>query len=109
MHWGETEYINRIEILDTGELFLGLEGQGKGMYQYVYREAAGVYWDPTLKGFKSTELREWTPSQWFVHMVEIVRIGVGVRLVLRDAIQWNGISESEKAAIVATELLSKPL
>ena len=103
MSWDktETEYIDRIEILDSGELFLGIEGEGKGMYQYVYREAAGVYWEPTLKGFKSTELKNWTPSQWFFHMVDIVSEGVGVSLVLRDSIQWKGISDLDKAAILA--------
>ena len=99
MSWGETEYIDRIEILGTGELFVGLEGEGKANYQYVYREAAGVYWEPTLKGFKSTELKGWTPAQWFSHIVEVVRMGVGIELLLRDYIQWKGISEEEKALI----------
>jgi hypothetical protein len=99
MSWGETEYIDRIEILDTGEFFLGLEGEGKPDYQFVYREASGVYWEPILKGFKSTALKEWRPSEWFSHMVDIVRIGVGVELVLCDSIQWRGISEEEKALI----------
>ena len=103
MSWDKTEYINRIEILDSGELFLGIESQGKGRYQYVYREGAGVYWEPTLKGFKSTELKDWTPSQWFFHMVDIVRIGVGVSLVLRESIQWKGISDLDKAAILAAK------
>ena len=101
MSWGETEYINRIEILETGELFLGLEGKGKADYQYVYREAAGVYWDPKLRGFKSTELKEWTPAQWFLHMIDIVRMGVGVELVFGESIQWKGITDQDKAVIVA--------
>jgi len=99
MSWGDTECVDRIEILDTGELFVGLEGEGKPDYQYVYREAAGVYWEPMLKGFKSTELKEGTPAQWFLHIVEVVRMGVGVKLLLRDSIQWKGISEQEKALI----------
>ena len=73
------------------------------MYQYVYREAAGVYWDPKLKGFKSTELKDWTPSKWFVRIIEIARIGVGVDLILRDSIRWNGISDLEKETILATK------
>ena len=50
----DSEIINKVEVNDSGELFLTLEGNGKPMYQYVYREAAGVYWDETLHGFKST-------------------------------------------------------
>ena len=99
MNWGETQYIDRIEMLDTGELFLGIANKGDADYQYVYRETAGVYWDPSLNGFKSTQLKEWTSLQWFLHMVEIIRQGVGVRLLLLDTVQWRGISDLEKAAI----------
>lgn len=99
MNWGGTEYIDRIGILDSGELFLGIESDGNPAYQYVYREAAGVYWDQTLKGFKSTELKEWSAAQWFVHIIDIVRTGIGANLVLRDSIQWNGISERDRATI----------
>ena len=107
MDWGRTEYIDRIEILESGELFLGIESDGDPDYQYVYREAAGVYWNPTLKGFRSTELKEWSPAQWFVHMTDIVRTGVGVNLVLRDSIQWKGLSDSEVRAIVATNVATQ--
>jgi hypothetical protein len=102
MNWGKTEYINRIFLLETGELFVGIAGDGNSYYQFVYREAAGVYWDPTLKGFKSTELKGWTPSQWFAHIVHIVRMGIGVQLAFCDPIEWNGISVHEKAAIEGT-------
>jgi hypothetical protein len=83
MNWGCTEYIDRIEILESGELFLGIAGKS----------------DPRVKGFKSTKLIEWTPSQWFFDMVEMVRTGVGVDLILCDSIQWKGISDPEKAAL----------
>jgi hypothetical protein len=42
MSWDKTEYINRIELLDSGELFLGIESEGMEMHQFVYREAAGA-------------------------------------------------------------------
>lgn len=100
MSWEKKEFINRIEILGSGELLLGIEGEGKAMYQYVYREAAGVYWDPVLKGFKSTELKSWTPSQWYFHMIDIVRMGLGVTLIRRDSIHWNRLTDEEKAIIL---------
>lgn len=102
MGWGGTETIDRIEILDSGELFLGLDGKGKSEYQYVYREAAGVYWDPDRRGFKSTELKEWKPSDWFSHIVQIVRSGIGVELRLGESLRWNNISENEKKKILAS-------
>jgi len=98
---GGTENINRIEILPTGELFLGIDGDGHAYYQYIYREAVGVYWEPVLKGFKSTELREWTPAQWYSHMVDIVRIGLGVELRLADKVTWRGVSDVDRTTISA--------
>ena len=59
------ETIQEIVMNDQNELLLRLIGNGKPMYQYVYREAAGVYWDENLKGFKSTPIKEWTVSEWF--------------------------------------------
>ncbi len=93
------ETVNRIEVLDTGELLLGLDGMGKGMYQYIYREAAGVYWDPTLHGFKSTPMKEWSCAQWYKHIVAIARSGLEVELLLSDHVTWSNVPEKEKTEI----------
>lgn len=104
MNWGANEYINRIEILDTGELFHGIESDGKADYQFVYREAAGVYWDSEIKGFKSTELKDGTPSQWFAHIIGIVRTGIGINLVLRESVRWKNVADTKKAVILGINL-----
>lgn len=101
MSWAKTEYIDRIELLHTGELFLGIRGPGHAGYQHVYREAAGVYWDADKAGFKSTELKNWTPSEWYAHMVEIVRSGLGVELVIAEKVDWKRLTESDMRAILA--------
>lgn len=85
-------------MLDTGELFLGIEGQGKPMYRHVYREAAGVYWDETKLGFKSTPMRGWTCYQWYEQIISVVRY-IGVELALAEGVTWSGVSEDEKAEI----------
>jgi len=89
------ETIDRVELLNTGELILGLVGKGNTTYQYVYREAAGVYWDEKYLGFKSTPLREWTCSDWYNHIVTIVRSGLGVELSLAGKVDWVNIPSSE--------------
>lgn len=94
-----SETINRIELLDTGELLLGIEGHGKSMYQHVYREAAGVYWDQSKHGFKSTPINEWSCSQWYKHILEIVRIGFGVELTLSETVVWINVPEQEQKKI----------
>jgi hypothetical protein len=95
----ERETINRVEILDTGELLLGLESQGKSMYQYVYREAAGVYWDEQRHGFKSTPMKEWPCSKWFFQIIGVVKSGLGVELNLGPDITWRNIPAQERAII----------
>jgi hypothetical protein len=93
------EIINRVEVLDTGELLLGLEGQGHPMYQSVYREAAGVYWDQDRLGFKSTPMKERSCPQWFKQIVGVVRSGLGVELILGANVSWINVSEQQKAEI----------
>ena len=93
------EIINRIEVLDTGELFLGLESQGQPMYQHIYRAAAGVYWDQDRIGFKSTPMKERSCSQWFKRMVDTVRSELGVELKLGEKVVWLDVPEQQKAEI----------
>jgi hypothetical protein len=93
------ETFDRVEVLDTGELLVGLAGTGNPSYQHVYRAAAGVYWEPTMRGFKSTPMREWSASRWFSHIVSVVRSEIGVELVPADIISWGGLSETDKGEI----------
>jgi hypothetical protein len=93
------EIINRIEVLDTGELLLGIKGQGNPSYQYVYREAAGVYWDENRKGFISTPMKEWSCSKWLGHIVKTALAVVRVGLRLGSSVSWINISDEQKAEI----------
>jgi len=93
------ESINRVEVLDKGELFLGLESQGQPIYQYIYREAAGIYWDKDRIGFKSTSIKEKSCSQWFKRIVDAVRSGLGVELKLGSNVVWLNIPEQQKEEI----------
>lgn len=78
----DSETISEVEVLDSGELLLVLQSRGKPMYQYVYREAAGVYWDESRHGFKSTPMKKWSCAKWFFHIVGVVRSSLGVELQL---------------------------
>lgn len=95
----DREAVNRIEVLDTGELLLGIEGLGKPVYEYIYREAAGVHWDQSLHGFKSTPMKEWSCAQWYKQIVSVARSGLGVELSLADHVTWSNVPEKEKAEI----------
>jgi hypothetical protein len=95
----DCETINRVEVLDTGEFMLGIEGQGSSMYQYVYREAAGVYWDEGRHGFKSTQMKEWSCSQWCGHIIDIVQSGLGVQLQFGKRITWHNVPDHQRVEI----------
>ena len=93
------ETINRIEVFDTGELFLGLESQGQPVYQRIYRGAAGVYWDQGRDGFKSTPMKDQPCSQWFKRMVDAVRSELGVELKLGTDVIWLNVPSQQKTEI----------
>jgi hypothetical protein len=98
------EVIVSVELMDTRELLLAIAGIGQPFYQYVYREAAGVYWDPGRRGFKSTPLVKWSCSKWFGHIVEIAKQGLGVELVLAAEVTWQGIPEQDRLEIQASAI-----
>ena len=96
----EYEIITHLEITENNELLLQLKSKGKSIYQHVYREAAGVYWDNKLHGFKSTPLKDdWTCSQWFFHIVDITK-SFGVNLQLDKNATWQDISDKDKNEII---------
>ncbi len=76
-----------------------LRGQENPNYQYVYREAAGVYWDENRKGFKSTPMKEWSCSKWFDHIVKTVFVGLAVELKLGSTVSWINIPEEQRNEI----------
>ena len=96
----EREIINSITVNDSGELLLSVESSGKSMYQYIYREAAGVYWDQEHCGFKSTPVTDWSYSKWFSHLVSVVNSGLGVELLLSKQVQWINVPENDQREIV---------
>ena len=91
-----SELINKVEVTANNELLLTLESGGSPSYQHIYREAAGVYWDTKLKGFKSTPIKVWSCEQWFQHIVEVVKSGLNIELKLSDNVTWHGVPDEEK-------------
>jgi hypothetical protein len=89
------EIIKEVLINDKNELLLKILGNGNPTYQYVYREAAGVYWDDKEKGFKSTPIKEWTVSKWFLQISSIVKSCLSVDLVIDEKTRWNKISDTD--------------
>ena len=87
------EIIKEVCLNEDGELFLLLEGEGKSSYQYIYREAVGIYWDSSAKAFKSTELKDWSCTKWFTHIVETLKNTMDLKLVLSPDVIWQNVPQ----------------
>ena len=97
----KTEKISLIEIMPDNQLLLKLVSRGDESYQYIYREAAAVYWDKEKNGFKSSEApKNWTYFQWFLHMKSLISSSMQIEIVIDDSTNWKNISEDLKAQIL---------
>jgi hypothetical protein len=98
----ETSRIVKVAVLEDGRIAVFPESKN-AMYQYVYREAAGVYWNHELGCFISTPPGEWTPQQWYQHIVAIVRTGVGLEMVLTPATKYESKQERFEESITLAD------
>lgn len=96
-----TEIISRVEILDSGELILILESGGDAGYQHIYREAAEVYWDKELKGFKSPKPRQWSYLEKYLHIVKVAG-NCSILLSLNSNAEFQNVPENIKDEILAS-------
>lgn len=97
------EIISEVKVLDSGKLLLALKSGGQDSYQFIYREAAGVYWVKDLKGFVSTEPKKWSYSEWFSYMLDIAK-QIGIQLKLSKETNWVDIPEKERKQILKEHL-----
>ena len=95
------ETITKVEVNEACELLLLLESNGKSDYQYVYREATGVYWDNEFHAFKSTPMKSWSCVQWFSQIVTIAK-SVSAELILSKNAKWQGVTIEEQNEIMKT-------
>ena len=92
------ERIQTIELTDENKLSISLVSGGDAFYQYVYREAAGVYWENEKSHFVSTELKSWSVPMWYKHIVQVAT-SCGVQLMLSSDTTWSNISITDKREI----------
>ena len=97
----EIEEISKVEIRENEEIYFVLASGGKPLYQYIYREAAEVYWDNEAKGFKAPPPRKWSYSQWYHHIVSVAASGLGVTLQLSSNTEWVNVPFEIKSEIYA--------
>ncbi|MEM9832496.1 MAG: hypothetical protein AAF944_17820 [Bacteroidota bacterium] len=98
------ETVNEIVLTNNNELLLKIIGDGKPMYQYIYREASGVYWDDDNKGFKSTPIKDMSVSEWFFHIKATVKSGLNLDLDIDENLLWKNIPENERSKIAGSNV-----
>ena len=99
----EIEVISKVEILDNEEMHVVLASGGKPMYQHIYRQAAEVYWDNGIKGFKAPPPRKWSYPEWYHHIVSVAASGLDIDLVLSSNTNWVNVPSKIKAEICAKQ------
>ena len=96
-----TTSIVKVGVLDDGRIAVFPETKHRD-YQHVYREAAGVYWDQDKGCFVSTSPKEWAPHQWYQHIIQIVKTGIGLQMLLTPQTKYEsselGFEDSIKLA-----------
>lgn len=79
----EKVFIKKIAVMPDGRLAVYPESISD-WYEYVYREASGVYWDKENSCFHSTIPRKWSYKRWYRQIVSVVGNGLGVRLCITN-------------------------
>ena len=104
--------IQKIGVANDGRLNI-YPLQSDAMYQYVYREASGVYWNKDLQCFQSStpdNWDKWDHKQWYKQIISVVEIGLGDRLRIFDETIFEGNSEAfEKEIREADEEVQKTI
>jgi len=93
--------IKKVAVLEDGRLAVYPE-RTSGSYQYIYREAAGVYWNSDLHCFHSTIPRTWDYREWFSQIVCIVLSGLNIRLILSDDTKYESLDENFAKDIICS-------
>ena len=65
---------------------------GEG-YEFIYRMASGVRWNPERRAFVVFEPKEMSAAWWFRQIVTAVQSEYGHRLELRQETRWTDIPQ----------------
>lgn len=94
----DTTRILKVSVLEDGRIAVFPEAKND-LYQLVYREAAGVYWQQASGCFVSTPPGEWTPPEWYKHIVGVVATGLGLQMVLTPETTYESSGDGFEEAI----------
>jgi hypothetical protein len=94
------ETVSNIEIAaDDSLLVVVLEGCGSPSYQYVYRAAAGVYWDDNAGAFKLDMKNDKRFAHWFAHLCKVLEDEMNIQLHLGSRTAWTNVPNDVRSEI----------
>jgi hypothetical protein len=94
------EEIVGVEIDDEGRL---LVTPAVRTFDFIFRSAMEVHWDPIRRCLFSPKPREWTYPMWFRQIVAAAADEYGVRLRLTEQTAWTNVP-ADLQSEMATEL-----
>jgi len=81
--------IEEVSVHEDGSLRLR---PADGDFEYVYRAATGVRWDPETRELVAPPPREWTYVDWFRQIVRAVNEEFGQTLAITSATRWTNVA-----------------
>lgn len=98
--------ISKITVTDDGRILI-FPSTTNSIFEFVYRAAAGVYWNKELHCFSSSNPNNWdnwTYTNWYGQILSVVKDELGKRLRLTDATVFNSKSEDFEDEIRAADV-----
>jgi hypothetical protein len=90
--------VAEISIDESGRLLIRPR-DADDSFQYVYRAAAEVSWDPAQACFTCPQPREWSYLQWFEHARGAVRSELGWNLKVTRRTTWTNVADDLREKI----------
>lgn len=94
------EPIIKVWLDEHGRLFVQ---PAEMQFEFIYRTAAGINWDARQRALFNSELRDWSPVQWFEQILKAAASEYNVALRTGPLTKWAGLTPRLQAEI---ELLS---
>jgi hypothetical protein len=84
--------VAEVSIHEDGRLLIRPRDALDG-FQYVYRAAAEVSWDPDEGCFVCPTPREWSYVRWFQHAREVIQSELGCDLEITGGTSWKNVTD----------------
>ena len=94
--------VAEISIDNNGRLLIRPR-EAHDSFQYVYRAAAEVRWDPTKGCFACPVPRDWSYLKWFQHARGAVRVELGRDFEVNSRTTWTNVSDVLRDEICSTQ------